>query len=324
LVQAARTDALAKIKAAVRSGHKITAAPKLKNVTLRYDTRTSAIRGSQVALAVCGGGRIKTTFGVYPKLVEYAGKYRMLSPALYYSAGQFWLVLHFEVPDIAPMARSVVGIDVGQRNFAATSEGKLYKNRPLNKSRRQIRFLKQKLQKRGTKSARQKLRKLRFKERRQSDNAIHCLSKQILKETNAAFIAVEKLKLPTSKWSKSKNRRRYAAPISKLVQFLNYKSLQYGKRVVSVNPYMTSRNDCRGFGNGTREKGKYTGIDGKILNADINAACNIAWKAAQIHGLNNPIVPQGYDRQADVTQPIACKSLSCATHKLMSCNSLAS
>ena len=78
-----------------------------------------------------------------------------------------------------------------------------------------------------------------------------------------------------------------------------------GKKTIDVNPWMTSQNDCRGLKRGERKGGLYIGVDGVFLNADINAACNIAWKATMF-GYNNPIVPKKYERnggQAEVTQP---------------------
>jgi IS605 OrfB family transposase len=327
LVQAARTDALAKIRSSQKAGHKTTESPKLKNVTLRYDTRTAKIRGNEIGLAVCGGKRIKVTFESYPLIEEYRNRYRMLSPGIFYRNGQFWATLPFEVPE-SQLGKHVTGVDVGQRNLAATSEGRIYKNRIFNGLKRKTRFLKRELQKRGTKNARRKLRNLRFKERRQSDHAIHCLSKQILQETKASVLAVEKLKFSKGgkqgRRSKNRNRRRYAVPVSKLITFLTYKASKFGKKVVSVSPYMTSQDDCRGLAKGQREHGRYIGVDGKILNADVNAACNIAWKAKEWYQLNNPLVPKGYERQALVTEPTTCKPLNCASHSLVSCNSLAS
>lgn len=347
LVQAARTDALAKVKTIKKSKQTITAAPKLKRITLRYDTRTSKIRGNEIGLAACGGHRIKVAFEDYPRLAEFRKQFKMLSPGIFYKDGQFWAVLIFEVPEgiaqsgvsekSAGMQSSVIGLDLGQRNFVATSEGRLYKSKNLNRHRRKIRFLKRKLQTKGTKSARRKLKTLRGKEKRQSGHAVYCLVKQVIKETQAGVFVVEKLRLPAAKGhgKKAKNRRKYAVPLWEFKRILKYKAAILGKQVVEVNPWMTSQDDCRGLalrdnaGNLTRGKrigGLYIGIDGKHLNADINAAVNIARKFD-----TNPSVPKGYEWQADVTQPIACKSLNdaaenlgSASRNLESCNSTAS
>lgn len=310
LIQAAGTNALAKIKSVKSNSHKLTKAPQIKNVSLNYDPRTYTVKGETMSLSVCGGKRIKVGFQDYLRFNDFRAKYKMLSPIVSYSKGVFWATFIFDVPDILPVNKSVVGLDLGQRNFVATSEGKIYKCKDLNRLRRKIRFFKRSLQKRGTKSDRRTLRKIRLKEQRQSSNAIHCLTKKVLSDTKADYLAVEKLKLPTAKGygRKGKNRRKNSVPLSKFTQILSYKSKRFGKEVVAVNPWMTSQDDCRGLDSGERIGGKYVGIDGKILNADINAACNIAWKAALRHGLNNPLVPKGYERQVEVTQPIAFKS----------------
>lgn len=304
LVQAARTDALAKLKAAKSNRHKISNPPKLKKVTLRYDTRTSKIAGNTISLSACGGSRIRVTFENYPRLEEFRAKYKMLSPGIFYRDGQFWAALIFEVPETFSGNSSVVGIDMGQRNFVATSEGKIYKCRKLNRLRRKTKFLKRKLQSKGTKSARAKNRSLSRKERRQSLDEVYCLAKKVIKDTEAGVFVVEKLKTKPRKGfgKKAKNRRKYAVPVGKFLEVLKYKTSFCGKKTVEVSPYMTSQDDSRGLPRGIRKNGLYIGVDGKHLNADINAAINIARKFE-----TNPFVPKGYEWQAEVTQPIVCQ-----------------
>lgn len=318
LVQAARTDALAKIKGAKQNKHILKSPPKLKKITLRYDTRTSKIKGNTIGLACCGGKRINVTFNEFPHLNELRNRYKILSPGIFYQKGQFWAILVFQIPEIQSAKTHSIGIDLGQRNFAATSEGKLYKSKILNRNRRKIRFLKQKLQKRGTKSARRKFKRLSGKEKRQSANAIHCLVNKVIQDTKAKTFVIEKLKLPNAKGfgKTGKNRRKYAAPFGLFRQILKYKASILGIQIVEVSPYRTSQIDCRGLPDGKRHKGLYIGVDGKQLNSDINGAINVVHKFDK-----NPVVPKGYERQADVTQPIACKSLNYVKHDLKSCNS---
>jgi putative transposase len=310
LVQSARTDALAKLRIC-----KFKSEPKLKHKTLRYDTRTCSVKKDTMTLALCGGKRITAKMQLYPRFTEFRAKYKLLSPVIYLRGKTLWASFVFEIPeaDHHSQNKDVTGIDLGQRNLAVTSDGRFFKGKKLNFSRRKIRFLKRKLQHRGTKSARRKLRGLGIKEKRQSDNAIHCLTKHILTTTASSHLAIEKLKFktPTFKFgNKNKNRRKYAIPLGKFATFLRYKAPLFGKTVVEVSPYLTSQQDCRGLANGERKGGNYIGIDGKILNADLNAACNIAWKAKERYALNNPILAKNYNRQAVVTQPIACKPSS--------------
>lgn len=60
---------------------------------------------------------------------------------------------------------------------------------------------------------------------------------------------------------------------------LEYKAQALGKRVVTVNPSLTSQNDYRGIAAGKRVKSRYYATDGVILDADLNAANNIALRS---------------------------------------------
>ena len=80
--------------------------------------------------------------------------------------------------------------------------------------------------------------------------------------------------------------------------------------VVTVNPEYTSQNDCRGLEQGKRQGRRYYGIDGKQLDADINASVNIANKylfnnqiLTSKHPVSYPEVVTYY-RQAAINQPI--------------------
>lgn len=307
LIQQARNDAIAKFSGISGNRHKITRAPRLNNVSLRYDNRTASLQGNTLSFAVNGGKRIKASLVDFPKLQQHR-TYKTLAPLIFAKDGQYWVALTFDVPENPGRAGEIMGVDLGLRILAATSRGKLIRGNKMNQLRRKVRHVKQSLQRKGTKSARRHIRRLGRKEQRQSRDVTHCAVNEILKSENVAVIAVEDLDLRAKKYRKNSNRRRFSVPLGGFLNILAYKAKLNGIQLVKVNPTYTSQDDCRGLEKGIRTGGKYLGKDGKILHSDINAACNIALKAKQLFNLDNPASVYYSSRQAAVNQPIACKS----------------
>jgi IS605 OrfB family transposase len=182
-----------------------------------------------------------------------------------------------------------------------------------------MRYLKGELQRKGTKSSKRHLRRIRKKEQRQSRDVIHCAVNEVLK-TEASIIAVEDLDLRAKKYRKSSNRRRFSVPLSEFVRILEYKAKLRGKQVLKVKPNFTSQDDCRGLERGKRMGGKYIGKDGAILHSDINAACNIALRAKETFKLDNLVsvvyrrnMTDNINKQATVNSPIVDGSHSQAS-----------
>ena len=63
--------------------------------------------------------------------------------------------------------------------------------------------------------------------------------------------------------------------LSNLMEFKK-EAQALGKRVETVNPAYTSKNDYRGLPKGVRKGCRYYASDGVVLDADHNAAINIA------------------------------------------------
>jgi IS605 OrfB family transposase len=230
--------------------------------------------------------------------------FKILAPVVFCKKGQYWAALTFEIPELLIKTAGIIGVDMGLRILAATSEGKLIRGKKLNRLRRKTRFLKAVLQRKGTKSAKRHLRRISQLEKRQSRDVIHCAVNEVL-NSSASVIAVEDLDLRARKYRKSANRRRFSVPISEFFRVLEYKAKLRGKQVVKVKPAYTSQDDCRGLSPGKRIGGRYIGVDGKVLHSDINAACNIAIKSKTTLRLNNPVsLYYEINRQVAVNPPI--------------------
>ncbi len=165
--------------------------------------------------------------------------------------------------------------------LAVTSEGHAIIGKDFIKRKRQIRHLKRilnsKIAKTGSNSAKKKLKKLKRKERNHTRNYVHHIVNEIL-QTKSNVISMEdltKIKTNTKKGRKWNNRHSQI-PYHLIKEIMSYKAAHLGKRVVTVNPAYTSRNDFRGIADGVRKGCRYYADDGLVLDADWNAAINIA------------------------------------------------
>ena len=187
------------------------------------------------------------------------------------------------------------GIDLGICRVAATSEGKLFKDKKFLKRKREIRYLKRCLQSKKTKSARQHLKKIRHKEQYINRNFNHHLANAIIRSTNANVLVLEDLNVKKIKskikFDKTSNKeiktygsknRISQVSMGELRFFITYKAKLAGKTTMFVNPAYTSQtNSLTGKREGERvgrrfyAKGKY-GKKGLVFDSDVNAAVNIA------------------------------------------------
>lgn len=177
------------------------------------------------------------------------------------------------------------------------------------KYKRKIRWNKRKLQSRKNKShsARIKLKKLKRKEHNFSKNYIHHVTKTIIKNTQANTIILEDLsKIKSKNKGKKFNNRLSQLPFFGFRILLTYKAQFYGKKVETVNPAYTSQIDYRGLIGGKRTGCRYYGSDNVVLDADVNAAINIANRYVNNLNLHKHSVSccKALDGQVNVNTPI--------------------
>lgn len=98
---------------------------------------------------------------------------------------------------------------------------------------------------------------------------------QIKKKTSKKKITTESGEKKEIKRKRHNNRFGQVA-LKQLQSVLEYKAPLVGKRVATVEPAHTSQLDCRGLPNGKRLGTRYYAADGLVLDADWNAAINIA------------------------------------------------
>ena len=295
--------------------------PKKKGFSLRLNSNTAS-NFSKNSISLCSGEkskRLPVELKLYPLVEQMFDTYDYHDPLIFMRGDRFFLAVTFDTPEysVDPNNENVLGVDLGLRRIASTSEGKIIKGNNYLKERRKIRYLKRCLRSKadkGSKSAKKHLKKLNKKEQNLSKNFCHAVANEIL-TTNKNIIVLEdltKIKSSTSKTEEGYKRTKHNNRMSQvsfytLKQILTYKAPSLHKRVETVNPSYTSQIDCRtGNQDGIRKGCRYYTIDGVILDADVNASINIAQRYCK-HPLSFETAIDGsykLKRQGSVNNPI--------------------
>jgi IS605 OrfB family transposase len=222
--------------------------------------------------------------------------------------GHWWLhvVVTLPAPQVEPTDQ-VIGVDLGISRPAVTSHNRFLGKKAWKAIEGRLFHLKRALQKKGTKSAKRHLKRVRSRQRRLRRDCDHVLSKQIVQSAKpGATIVLENLKdirkrMKAKRHTKTK-RRMHSWSFAQLKGFIGYKAEERGCTVVAVDPRHTSQT-CSCCGHCARTNRRSQSVFncrqcGYHLNADLNAARNIATKyradggRAAVGGLhvNQPIV----------------------------------
>jgi len=282
------------------------------NLALRLDKRLyTYCKNNTIKLTtIKKGQRITCSYKPYPKFAELFSKYSACDPLLYYKNNQFWLSVSFEAPEPTYVANSCIGVDLGIRRFAVTSEGLSLTDKDFLAQKRRLRYQKRILQSKvkttRSHSARRKLKRLKRKERNKNKNLSHHIANKLL-ETDSNTIVLEDLSslkknnLKKSNYQKSKSskNRLSQVPFGLIRDILTYKALLLGKKVVTVNPAFTSQNDHRGLERGIRQGCRYYASDGVVFDADWNASINIARKYTLKQEINKIYHPISFSTPLD-------------------------
>jgi IS605 OrfB family transposase len=166
---------------------------------------------------------------------------------LVFYKNEFYLYTTCNIPDQELLEpNDIIGIDLGIVNIAVSSDKQIFSGNVINAVRARYRKIRQKLQKKNTKSAKKLLKKRSRKEHNFAKNVNHIISKQIVamaKDTNRA-IALEDLTgigSRTTVMRKSQRATHSSWSFYQLRQFIEYKAKMLGIPVFFVNPRNTSR-----------------------------------------------------------------------------------
>ncbi len=302
------TEALRSARACQKQGRKVSQ-PRARCLPIRYDARSyrPCVEEGVFKLASVAG-RLAVPFSVTPHARALLDQVIGFDSAdLILSEGKLWLhvVVTIPTPDVQPTDEAV-GVDLGLNRPAVTSQNQFFGKRRWKAIERRYFRLRRKLQAKGTRSARRHLRRLRRKVERFRRDCDHVLSKRIVQSVRpGATIVVEHLKdirQRTKQRGRPARRRMHAWSFAQLRGFLEYKAEQHGCRVVAIDPRHTSQRcsrcgcvDRRNRKSQARFVCRGCGLE---LNADLNAARNVAWKHLASVGMpdvgglivNQPIV----------------------------------
>jgi len=207
---------------------------------------------------------------------------------LAFMRGKWYLMATCEVATAPPPGVSeFIGLDLGITQIASDSDGNQYSGSQVKSVRYRHRRLRTKLQKKQTRSAKRRLKKLSGKESRFAKHVNHVISKQIVAsaEGTGRGIALEELKGIRERITVSWKQRAvlHSWAFSQLRLFVTYKAQRAGVPIVLVDPKNTSR-ECSRCGHIAKEnrpsQAKFRCVScGHEANADFNAALVIRGRA---------------------------------------------
>ena len=307
--------------------------PFRRNPVLTLDKRLySRLQKGSIKITIPSLRTIQCTFNTYARLDSLFEAHQAVNCSIFYKNRKFYISIKFDVPEVQPESEEpkALGIDRGIRRIAACSDGTGWINKKFNASRRKLRYLKRCLQKSGTKSAKRHLKRVRKTERNRSRNEVHRVVNWLLAKPVDTYVLedLSKIKKNTSKTfkieddgnrkevKKTRHNNRFGQiPLREILAVLKYKAPLLGKRVETVKPNFTSKNDYRKIKRGKRLGTRYYASDGVLLDADGNAACNIVLRKHPASTVVPPIYgPMVFAGKARSTA-LSWMSLKNSSHK---------
>ncbi|BBD65081.1 transposase [Nostoc commune NIES-4072] len=276
LLQTIRDNALEAIKAT-----KFKSIPKKKPTSgLRYDKRTMTLRGKQLTLS-CIGKRVTLILDVpeYFQEVFETWEFCGATVTCTNNTKQFWVRLVFETEDPQQIEGQIQGIDRGLYHQAVTNDGQFFSSSKIREVQRRYLHNRRKLQQKGTRSAKRRLKAMSGREKRFMRDTNHCVSKKLVNQPLIAVFVLEDLSsIRTQRRGKKMNKWLGSWAFYQQEQFLAYKAEALGKRVVHQDPRYTSQkcNICKHIRRTNRHKSRFHCKNcGHRTHADLNAAKNV-------------------------------------------------
>ncbi|MFV2016423.1 MAG: RNA-guided endonuclease InsQ/TnpB family protein, partial [Candidatus Heimdallarchaeota archaeon] len=218
------------------------------SLPIRYDARCSKINIKEFKVSVATiGPRIDLDFEI-PKYYHKYLNWKFRSFELVKIRKRFYL--HFvvirQISFLEAHSTEFVGIDRGIRHLAVTSRNKFYSGSDLREVKNKYLRLKRELQKKGTRSAKYKLKRIAGREKRFQKDLNHCISKKIIKEIpeNSSIILEDLSSIRKTARTRRKSRSSRELNSWAFYQFqtfLTYKAAEKNIEVIYVDPRYTSQ-----------------------------------------------------------------------------------
>lgn len=284
-----------------------------KYLTIRYDARSFAFKSNQEGYYVSLStiyGRIKVPI----EIPEYYWKYldwKVCSADLIYNKGLFLhIVFSKEIP-ATNVSKGFLGVDVGINNIAVTSDKRFFNSKQIKRKKLMFKHLRAKLQSKGTRSSKRRLKFLSGRENRWMTWVNHNISKQIV-NCREGTIVMENIKGIRTNKGKRFNFWLHSWSFAQLQSFIEYKGIINGKKIIKVSPYHTSKSCSRCGELGSRSKSFFVCSHcGYSLNADLNASFNLAKHHSIADGVSVAVTQphvQSYEHKGS-SSAIACEPM---------------
>ena len=252
--------------------------PFIKNISIRYNApRSFSFKNNVLSISTING-RVKIPIQIPKYASDYFSNWNIKESLLTQSNNKHYFTFTFaqENPIASNQHSEVLGVDLGINNLAVTSKNIFYGNK-IKSLRIQRDKLVSKLQSKGTRGSKRKLKKLSGKWSRFMRWTNHNISASIVSSLNKGDIVVME-DLSGIRQTARYNKWVHKWAFYQLQSFIEYKALGKGCRVVYVNPAYTSKECNRCYGKNTsRHRGFQECRDcGHTINSDINGARNIA------------------------------------------------
>ena len=233
----------------------------------------------------------KVRFRGYRTTKEIVGKIK--SATISKDANKYFVSILVEMPFIKYSINptSIVGLDLGIKDFIVTSNGEKLKNEvKINEKR--LKGLQKWLSrcKPGSKNrykVKLKIQRLYLKIRNARKHMIYKLANNILKEND--IVSIETLDVKSMYQVHKIAKHLKNLPISEFIRVLKYKSNWLGKKVIEINEYYPSSQCCNRC-DYKNEKVKDLRVRkwtcprcGLIHDRDINASINIMFEGLKIY-----------------------------------------
>ncbi len=260
--------------------------------------RTYRITSLQTVSLATIHGRIKVPYVVGDYFKSMLAR-KMGEADLIFRDGQFYLYVTVEFPEEPPIeVKDFIGVDLGIVQLATDSEGEASSGEAVDRNRKRRQTARKQHQRKGTKGARRKLKRMSGRQHRFQTTTNHLISKKLVAKAKAqsSGIALEDLKGIRDRLEDTVSRRfrrRFGNwSFLQLRTFIGYKARLAGVLVVPVDPRNTSRT-CSACGHCEKANRKSQAEFcckqcGFSLNADWNAALNLRQRGREVWAASKP------------------------------------
>jgi putative transposase len=195
-----------------------------------YDQRNIRLRDDDVSISTIEGRmRLKVRIGEYQRARLQSGTVKSgILLCCRRDIRKFHLAVVVDSKDPPSLCSGILGVDLGIKNIAVDSEGRVYTDERVERIRTLSDELRGRFQQVGTKNAKRHLKKMSGRERRFKRDVNYCISKQIVSTAKGtcSTIAMEDLTgirgRSTVRWRQRDRHSKWA--FLELRRFVEYKA----------------------------------------------------------------------------------------------------